>query len=207
MSPRPDVSTERKNQILDAALVTFSKVGFHKARMSDIAETSGLSKGSLYWYFESKNDLILKLLEKVFEPELQDLRKLLTDERPVITRLFLYADRTAEDMVKMLKWVPLVYDFIALAFRQESIKDSIKKYYRQNMEILEIIIQQGLDSGELTAANARVAAVAIGAILEGTVVLWIYDPEQIDIKKHIKSNLKLLINGLASPEGDPPRSI
>ncbi len=75
------------------------------------------------------------------------------------------------------------------------------------MEILEIIIQQGLDSGELTAANARVAAVAIGAILEGTVVLWIYDPEQIDIKKHIKSNLKLLINGLASPEGIPARSI
>ncbi len=106
MSPRPDVSTERKNQILDAALVTFSKVGFHKARMSDIAESSGLSKGSLYWYFESKNDLILKLLEKVFEPELQDLRKLLTDERPAITRLFLYADRTADDMVKMLNGSP-----------------------------------------------------------------------------------------------------
>jgi TetR/AcrR family fatty acid metabolism transcriptional regulator len=204
MSPRPDVSKERKNQILDAALVTFSRVGFHKARMSDIAESSGLSKGSLYWYFDSKNDLILKLLEKVFEPELKDLRKLLSDQRPTVTRLFLYADRTADDMVKMLNWVPLVYDFIALAFRQDSIKEGIKKYYRQNMEILETIIQQGLDSEELRAASAREAAVAIGAILEGTVMLWIYDPEHIDIKKHIKSNIQLLINGLASPEGNIP---
>lgn len=62
MSPRPDVSTERKDQILDAALFSFSKVGFHKARLLDIGGSSGLSKGSLYWYFESKNDLILKLL-------------------------------------------------------------------------------------------------------------------------------------------------
>ena len=198
MSPRADVSSERKNQILDAAMETFSKVGFHKARMADIAETSGLSKGSLYWYFENKNDLIINLLAKVFEPELKDLRNLITDPGPVAERLFAYADRSADDMIKMLKWVPLVYDFIALAFRQDTIKKSITKYYQQNMEILETIIQQGLDSGELVASSARDAAIAIGSILEGTVVLWIYDPEQIDIKNHIMTNMGFLMKGLLS---------
>lgn len=196
MSPRTDVSEERKNQILDAAMETFSKVGFHKARMSDIAETSGLSKGSLYWYFENKNDLIVNLLARVFEPELKDLGDLLTDTRPVDERLLAYAERSADDMVKMLKWVPLVHDFIALAFRQETIKESIKKFYQQNMEILESLIQQGLDSGELKADNAKDAAIAIGSILEGTVVLWTYAQEQIDIKKHIMSNMTILMNGL-----------
>ena len=196
MSPRTDVSEERKNQILDAAMETFSKVGFHKARMSDIAESSGLSKGSLYWYFENKNDLIVKLLARVFEPELKDLRNLLTDPGPIDDRLFSYAERGADDMIKMLKWMPLVYDFIALAFRQETIKVSIRKFYQQNMEILEALIQQGLDSGELKADNAKDAAIAIGAIMEGTVVLWIYAPEQIDIKKHVMTNMTILMNGL-----------
>ncbi|MFV1950095.1 MAG: TetR/AcrR family transcriptional regulator [Anaerolineales bacterium] len=196
MSPRTDVSEERKNQILDAAMETFSKVGFHKARMSDIAESSGLSKGSLYWYFENKNDLIVNLLARVFEPELKDLRDLLTDPRPVDDRLLAYAERSADDMVKMLKWVPLVYDFIALAFRQETIKESIKKFYQQNMEIVETLIQQGLDSGELVADNAKDAAIAIGSILEGTVVLWTYAPEQIDIKKHVMTNMNILMKGL-----------
>jgi len=82
MSPRTDVWEERKNQILDAVMETFSKVGFSKAGMFDIAESSGLSKGSLHWYFENKNDLIVKLLAKVFEPEQKDLRVLLTDPRP-----------------------------------------------------------------------------------------------------------------------------
>jgi AcrR family transcriptional regulator len=198
MSPRADVSEERKNQILDAAMDTFSKVGFYKARMSDIAESSGLSKGSLYWYFDSKNDLINKLLARVFEHEIKDLRKLINDPRPVTKRLMAYAERAGDDMVKMLKWTPLIYDFIALAFRQETIKRSIRKYYQQNMEILEILIQQGLDTGELHANNARDAAIAIGSILEGTVILWIYEPEGIDIKKHILSNMKYILAGLAT---------
>jgi AcrR family transcriptional regulator len=196
MSPRTDVSEERKNQILDAAMETFSKVGFHKARMSDIAESSGLSKGSLYWYFENKNDLIVKLLARVFEPELKDLRALLTDPRPIDDRLLAYAERGADDMIKMLKWMPIVYDFIALAFRQETIKVSIRKFYQQNMEILEALIQQGLDSGELKVDNAKDAAIAVGAIMEGTVLLWIYAPEQIDIRKHVMTNMTILMNGL-----------
>jgi AcrR family transcriptional regulator len=196
MTPRPDVSKERKNQILDAAMDTFSKVGFHKARMSDIAESSGLSKGSLYWYFESKNDLINNLFARVFEPEIKDFKILLADSRPVRDRLMAYAERVADDMIKLLKWTPLLYDFIALAFRQEFIKISIRKYYKQNMEILEELIQQGIDSGELKANSSREAAIAIGALLEGTAILWIYDPEEIDIKTHILSNMNILLKGL-----------
>ncbi|MFN2235991.1 MAG: TetR/AcrR family transcriptional regulator, partial [Anaerolineales bacterium] len=55
MSPRPDVSEQRKDQILDAAATVFAKKGVHESRMDDIVEKSGLSKGSLYWYFKSKD--------------------------------------------------------------------------------------------------------------------------------------------------------
>jgi AcrR family transcriptional regulator len=119
MSPKNNVSEKRRNQILDAAMKTFSEVGFHKARMSDIADTSGLSKGSLYWYFDSKDSIILNLLEKIFEPELKDLRALLTDSRSAEDRLEIYIDRVSDDMVAMLKWMPLIHDFIALAFRKD----------------------------------------------------------------------------------------
>ena len=58
MAPKPDVSEERKQQILEAASEVFSQKGFDNARMEDIAEQTGLSKGSLYLYFKSKDDLI-----------------------------------------------------------------------------------------------------------------------------------------------------
>lgn len=196
MSPKNNVSEERKSQILDAAMETFSELGFHKARMSDIAETSGLSKGSLYWYFDSKDSIILNLLEKFFEPELKDLRALITDSRSAEDRLEVYVDRVSTDMVTMLKWMPLVHDFIALAFRKEQVRKAISRYYKMHLEILLSLIQQGLDAGEFQADNAMEASIAIGSILEGTVLLWVYDPSHIDLKYHIKSNINLLLQGL-----------
>lgn len=196
MSNKPDLSIERKNQILDAAMETFTKQGFHKARMSDIAENSGLSKGTLYWYFESKDAIILNLFSRFFEPELKDFRALLNEERSLEQRLDVYIERFSDDMAKMLKWMPLIYDFIALAFRQKTIKQAVSSYYKQNMEILKLLLQQGIDNGEIKDCGAEDAAIAIGSILEGTILLWIYDPDQIEIKRHVKSNMGFLLNGL-----------
>ena len=102
MSPKQDVSDERKSQILDAAMEIFAKKGFHKTRMSDIAESSGLSKGSLYWYFDSKDAIILKLIDRVFEFEFKDLTALLSDVRSVEERLYIYTERGGQDIIKML---------------------------------------------------------------------------------------------------------
>lgn len=200
MSPRIDVSEERKAQILEAARETFTERGFHKTRMTDIAEASGLSKGALYWYFESKDAIILSLLKMVFESELQVMETLLGDNRSAEERLLMYAERGAEDIQNMLKWMPLVYEFLVLAFRRDPIKKFISSVYRRNMELLEELIQQGINSGEFQASNARNAAIAMGSIIEGTLMLWMYDPGGIDITDHILSSTQFLLQGLRSPE-------
>ena len=139
MPDKTTLTEERKNQILDAAMETFTKKGIHKARMSDIADNSGLSKGSLYWYFDSKDSLILQLLKRFFEPELKDFRALINDSRSTEQRLEVYTERVAEDMDKMLRWLPLLHDFISLAFRHEIIKKIVSSYYQQNMEYLNLM--------------------------------------------------------------------
>jgi AcrR family transcriptional regulator len=200
MSPRNDVSVERKDQILEAAKVSFAERGFSKTRMSDIAEKSGLSKGALYLYFESKDAIILSLLERVFEPELRDLKSLLADDRSAEDRLLIYVTRAAEDIQNMLDWMSLIYEFLVLAFRRETIKRFIRDFYKRNMELLEGLIQQGIDAGEFHVKNAQDTAIAVGSIIEGTIMLWIYDPDKIDIKKHIKSSTQLLLKGLRPPQ-------
>jgi len=200
MAPKQDVSVERKSQILDAAMETFTEKGFHKTRMSDIADTSGLSKGSLYWYFDSKDALISKLIDRVFEFEIKDLTALLSDDRSAEERIYIYTERGGQDIVKMLKWMPLIYDFLALAFRQYTIKTAIQGYYKKNLGLLVTLIQQGIDAGEFIPGSALQAAYAIGAIIEGTIMLWLYDPDQIDIQAHIRSSTELLLRGLKTSE-------
>jgi AcrR family transcriptional regulator len=48
----------RRRQILDAALACFSEAGFHQTGMADIVRRSGLSRGAVYLYFSSKDDII-----------------------------------------------------------------------------------------------------------------------------------------------------
>lgn len=61
----PRVSEEhlemRRDQILDAARVCFTRKGFHQASMQDVIRESGLSAGAIYRYFKSKDDIIAAL--------------------------------------------------------------------------------------------------------------------------------------------------
>jgi AcrR family transcriptional regulator len=77
MSPRPDVSEERKTQILAAATKVFTERGFADARMDDIVTEAGLSKGALYWYFDSKDAIIISILDQIFDYETGHVRELL----------------------------------------------------------------------------------------------------------------------------------
>ena len=94
MSPRPDVSEERKNQIIAAATKVFSERGFAEARMDDIVAESGLSKGALYWYFDSKDAIIVAILDRVFDWEAAHLDEILDREASAELKLKRFVDVT-----------------------------------------------------------------------------------------------------------------
>jgi AcrR family transcriptional regulator len=57
LSKREQMREERRKQILDSALVVFSQRGFHASNVSDVAAHAGVSQGTIYWYFKSKEEL------------------------------------------------------------------------------------------------------------------------------------------------------
>src|SRR5215470_20373145 len=103
MSPRPDVSEERKNQILEAALAVFARLGFQQTRMDDIAEKAGLSKGALYLYYKSKDAIIAALLKYFFTHEAKRLQALVeADRQEAVAEQILALTR---QMTDALKWI------------------------------------------------------------------------------------------------------
>jgi len=61
--PDPKIITERRQQILEAAISCFKEKGFHGASMSTICNKAGMSPGHLYHYFRSKEDLIAAIVD------------------------------------------------------------------------------------------------------------------------------------------------
>ncbi len=200
MSPRPDVSEERKAQILEAAINVFARLGIHNARMDDIVAESGLSKGALYWYFKSKDEIIISILGGLFEREFEDLQPMLESDEPVSERLVQFITYTLSDIQQMLKIIPLAYEFYALAFRNQAVGEAIKGYFRRYLQILKPIIQEGIDSGEFKPAEAQDIALTLGAVIEGTILLWVYDSETVDLDHQGKTSIQLLLKGIQTKD-------
>lgn len=196
MSPRPNVTDERKSQIINAAEDVFTKKGFNEARMDDIANETGLSKGTLYLYFKSKDDLIIAILDRMFQLEFKQLQNLNQTEMSATDAIWKISELLTKDILGMLRLIPIVYQFLALAFRNKYVQKALKKYINQYLDILTPIVQRGIDLGEFRKVDAREVAVAIGALIEGTLLLWVYDKTAVDPQYHIKSGLKLLLEGV-----------
>ena len=92
--------------------------------------------------------------------------------------------------------MPLTYKIYAFAQREETVRNTLKKYYRSYVELLIPIIQQGIDCGEFRAINAGEPAIAAGAIFEDTILLWVYDPETVDLDRYMETGFRLFLNGL-----------
>jgi AcrR family transcriptional regulator len=56
---------ERKQQLIDAAMVLFAERGYAATRISDICERAGVAKGLFYWYFPTKLDLFSELVRSM----------------------------------------------------------------------------------------------------------------------------------------------
>jgi len=198
MSPKPDVSEERKDQIMNAAEEVFSQKGFSDARMDDIAEETGLSKGTLYLYYKSKDDLIIAILDRIFQREFRAFENLDFASMSAADAIWTFVETTSKDVRIMTRLLPITYEFMGLAFRNKLVQKAFKAYLNRYMDILIPIIQHGIDAGEFRPAGAKEIALAMGAILEGTLLLWVYDSSLVEPEKHLRSGMKLLLEGVLS---------
>ena len=202
MSPRPDVSNERKTQILNAAETVFNQKGLDSARMDDIAEETGLSKGTLYRYYKSKDELIFAILERLFNREFKQLTSLKAEGMSTYDQIMHMTDLVIKDAMALIHLNPIVYSFLSIAFRNKLVQKSLKVYINKYMEIFTPIIQRGIDSGEFRALDASEIAIAGGAIIEGTILLWVYDNDLVNPEYHIRRGMQLLLEGVLSHPSD-----
>jgi TetR/AcrR family transcriptional regulator, cholesterol catabolism regulator len=74
-------------RIHDAAAALFAEHGFHATRMQDVAEAVDMQKASLYYYFSSKEDLLVSLVESRVGAALDRLRTIVDDGTPIDVRV------------------------------------------------------------------------------------------------------------------------
>lgn len=103
---------DKKTQIIEAAIVCFARKGFHATSIQEIVDELGMAKGSIYFYFKSKDDLLLSVFQHYGEMLLG-----LTRERPEDLGLS-PRDRLARGIERQFRFLTEHLDFMRMLLKE-----------------------------------------------------------------------------------------
>src|SRR2546423_1341946 len=126
--PRAEASRRGREAILDAAAQVFTERGFRGGTVEAILERAGLSKGTFYWHFESKDELMLAVIAERVERPVKELIEMLRSASAEENVSLMANRRFAEFLERGRDAILLEHEYEGLAVRDPRLR---RRYARQ----------------------------------------------------------------------------
>ncbi len=187
---------QRKEQIMDAALKVIISKGYDNSRMDDIVDISSMSKGAIYWYYKSKKEVYLNLVNYW-----------VIKYSTVINHIIEEDDSPADQLKDVFEYFILQYEqdpsafkalveFWSLAGRDKDFQKKLDKVYSKFLEFLERIINKGVKSGEFKNLDVRITALSIMVNIEGIIWFTLFDAHGLSAREYINTITNFILSGL-----------
>ena len=192
---RDQVREERRRQILDAALTVFSQKGFHAANVSDVAAEAGVSQGTIYWYFDSKDELFQAALLSSFIDLGEDVMAPLAECTSATEKLLALA-QSMTDLAHVAEGLFMLFlGYWASSDRREESAQIVVDLLRQYKDVVVAVIDEGVSSGEFKPVDSESLVWAVLAAYDGLAAYAMIIPD-IDLKQVNRALVQTLLNGL-----------
>jgi TetR/AcrR family fatty acid metabolism transcriptional regulator len=151
---RPDGEPEGKRErILRAAIEAFSEKGYAEATISEIAGRAEVANGTIYGYFENKEDLLLSISEEHFKADLEHLKQAFNGNNPR-TKLKLFMQYYFQQYLDDLEYIVVFLTMIQ--FNRRFYRSRAYKSQYKYVTELEKMIKRILEEGGVGDVNIRV---------------------------------------------------
>jgi AcrR family transcriptional regulator len=201
MSPRPDVSAERRAQIIEAALACFTRKGYNNTTMDDIVAESGLSKGSLYWYFKGKDDLFAEAVWSIFADVGEEVMAAMVAGTTASEQLRGMAQVTAGFSKAFEGYFGLILEFWSSSSSREEAGTMWMGMLEQYKDIVMATIEAGVKSGEFKPVDAESLVWAMMAAYDGLAAYSVFKPD-LDLDRISQVFVETLLAGLLNEQQD-----
>jgi AcrR family transcriptional regulator len=210
MAEEPPVRWRRRKkarpaEILAAALECFRERGFAATRLEDVAARAGVTKGTIYLYYPSKEDLFKAVIRGELTPNIERLEAILQQPGPtaaLLERLLTTFEAVVTSPVSVLP---------KLIISEAGNFPDLARFYLENvvhrgMRLIEAILRRGIERGEFRAIDVDHAIpCVIGPML--LTALWkhslgLYEEGPMDVAGVCRAHIDLLLHGLQAPR--PP---
>ena len=165
--PRASVEEERREQILSAACVVISEIGFKSLRIADVAKRAGMSTGTVHYYFDTKRDLMHAAFEYNFEHSLARRTPILEQFPDPRDRLHAFVESyLPKDEVTIGAWCVWAELWVE-ALHDADLQELNERVYGEWRRIVAAIIRDGQDAGYFRDGDPVLQANALVAMIDG----------------------------------------
>jgi AcrR family transcriptional regulator len=189
-----DTEKNVKKSIIDAAVSVFSRYGYNKTTMDDIAKASKKAKSSLYHYFTSKEEIFKEIVNGEFQVLKYVMSKAINKEDSPINKMRAFI-------------LTRFYSIQKLGIFYSAIKDEYIKNYdlldklrkesdEEEIRIIKEILTGGINDGVFLVKNLDETAVGIFAALKGLEYSWLNETDSQKIEKNLDIMLEILFYGV-----------
>jgi len=199
MGKRKAQAVETKNKIYESAEQLFRKYGFDQVSVDSIVERAGVSKGSFYVHFKSKDALILTLMGDYVGKVDLEYRTYL-ESLPAGTKaadiLFSFAEKIVDVITDTIGYdvIKIIYGF---QITQTVNTDTILGYNRDLYKIFQNIISQGIQQKEFKPeVNINIIAQHFVMAIRGLTYEWCIRSPDFDLKDYVRQHFEILLNGI-----------
>lgn len=199
------VDKERKRQhIMGSALNVFLRKGYQDTKIKDIAEEAGIGKGTIYEYFESKEDLGVQIYEWInIIAETQMIDELSMIDDP-FERFRIYVLYILDVHIRFSSFHDFCFGLWADVIRKRvetGETDGVDEAWNESMSSLRSVLHYGVEKGVFREMDEEESATLVFSAIDGIcghkqIALNEYSPEELSWKI-----MDLLISGIASDKG------
>jgi len=187
----------RKKLILKSARTLFFKKGFNNVTVDEIAKSSELGKGSIYLYFNSKEEIYAQILLNDIEDFNQQVFVLLNKKKIAADLLVEFSEIYVDFFFNDGELFRILMTYMLQPAKMnltEKLNSQILTANARSIDVIGKILQLGVSSKEFPAnINLKQNQNAIWGLLNGIISLYIFSGLQIKRRERINSTIKLAL--------------
>jgi len=194
MVEKMNKAKSKKEKIIKNAREMFSRFGFRKTSMKDIAESLRMGKASLYYYFKSKQDIFKGVVENESQIFFDGLKKELKRKDDPLEKLRYFAHVKTKKLKELANYYATMKDEYLKHYNfVEGIRE---KELQREKNLIESILEEGVKIGKFLIEDISITAEAIITALTGLELKRIRGKPMNTVKKDAENLISLLYRGI-----------